>query len=208
MKTCQINRLAAASAWGLVFLATPSAWASTSILGAYTRTSAVEVLTVPFTSLSVLTAQSYSGPVEMIVSGTGYSFGRALNDAFYMVGGGGPNVPYYALAVNQGAAAGGSPNTYMTKSVRFVEGVGAVNGTAPAYSADHVYHFVFDAGPLSGPLSFAVADGNYWDNGGSFNLQFWQLKEGAVPAVPEASSLAMFALGLLGLGAAARRRQA
>lgn len=77
---------------GAALLAAP-AQAGTTIASEFTRTSPVENVTAPFTSpFGTSTTDTYTGFVEVLVSGTGFSFGPAINDAFYFFGGATPAI--------------------------------------------------------------------------------------------------------------------
>lgn len=185
---------------------------STIILDEFTRTSAGENLIAPFTSPAMATADSYSGYVEVIVSGTGYSLWSNINDAFYGVPGGLPlDSQFYQLNLGWTSAplaplVGEARN--ITNFIVFVEGVGAVSpGYTPAYnSPTYTYHFVVDTGLLAAQqLQFGVSDGNFGDNGGAYDITVWQLEQGGA-SVPE-SSAPYTALGLTFVLALARWRQ-
>lgn len=115
---------------------------------------AAETITVPFTNgAGVYTAGSFSGEVEITVSGTGWSLGNCLNDAFYVFSGcGSPyyNSSWYHLRIN-----GGHPADQIS---------------VPPYASSHVYTFTFDVGAAAAPVRFWVSDGNFNDNGGSYTV--------------------------------------
>lgn len=183
--------------------ATASAWASPFILSNYTRVGATEALVAPFTSPSTATTNSYSGLVEVLVSGTGFSLFGNLNDAFYGVPSGAPyDAQYYQLNLGWTTAPlvplSGEPRN-INNFIVFIEGVGAVTSpSTPAYDANHTYHFVVDTGLLAAQnLQFGVSDGNFGDNGGAYNVAIWQLEAGA-QGVPDSAGPAVW-LALLAL---------
>lgn len=191
-----------------LLVAAPAASASTAILDEYTRTGQTDTLYVPFTSWSVLTPGSYMGPVEVLVSGTGYSLWNIINDSFHGVAGQTPlDSQYYQLNVGWDSAPlvpfSGEPRN-ITNFISFVEGVGAVTPAyTPAYAGDNTYHFVIDTGLLAtSQLQFGVSDGNFGDNGGAYNLQVWQLekKSASVPDTPAPYALASLAALLAASG--------
>lgn len=167
-----------------------SAPASTVILDNYTRTGTTDSIVAPFVSPSTATTNTYSGFVEVLVSGTGWSLFNLLNDAFHGVPGGAPYDPqYYQLNIGWSTApvvpfSGEARN--INNFMAFVEGIGAVGaGYTPAYDASHTYHFVVNTGLVTASqLQFGVSDGNFGDNGGQYNISVWQLREGAAN-VPE-----------------------
>lgn len=186
------------------------AQAATTIAGAYTRISPAQNIIAQFTSPTGATAAtSFTGPVEVLVSGTGFSAGSTINDAFYFT----ENQQslagnFYHLGMSK---TGGTFNTPATKSVEqfitFIDGVGAVAaGTIPAYAASNSYNFVIDAGAGFSLLSFGVLDGNFGDNGGQYNITLWQLAP-SVSAVPESATWMMMIVGFGAIGVTARRRQ-
>ena len=196
-----------------VWLALASlASASPIILDHYTRTGTSETLNVPFTWVAAPTSNTYSGLVEVHVSGTGNSLYGNINDAFHGSSGAPFDSQFYQLNLGWSTApltpGLGEPGN-ITNFIVFVDGAGAtVPPHTPAYSANHIYHFVVDTGLLSGQqLQFGVADGDYGDNGGQYTISVWQLRAGASNAVPD-SPAPYAALALSGLMAvsAVRRR--
>ena len=161
----------------------------------FVRLSPGEIINAPFgSSTGASTTGAYQGLVEIVVSGTGFSFGLNENDAFYCTFASDSRCPapgvvldsqYYQLNIGMKGLpfAGGEANN-IDQFITFVENVGAVtSGTLPAYDAvGHTYHFVMDL-PISLPstLGFGVSDGIYFDNGGSFDIRVFQLARAAVP---------------------------
>jgi hypothetical protein len=189
----------------------PSHAAGVTIAEHYTRTSAGETVFAPFTVLATATVGSYAGPVELEVSGTGFSLGPTINDAFYFDGGAATSGFYmlnigYTGAPILGSQTGRAANNFIT----FIDDVGPVAlGSRPAYAPDHMYRIVVDV-PVAnvGPVSFGVSDGNFGDNGGAFTVKVWQLRSGLSTGgnVPEPTSAVLVALGLAAVAVGRARR--
>ena len=187
------------------------AHAATTIASSYTRISPVENITAPFTApTGVSTTRSYTGPVEVRVSGTGFSLGSTINDAFYLTS---TQTPLAGNFYHLGIGIPGQPlapfnNTRgAERFITFIEGVGAVApGSIPAYASDNTYRFVADFGSGFRFLNFGVLDGNFGDNGGQYDISLWQLAPG-VAAVPEPGTWMMMIVGFGAVGFAARRRK-
>lgn len=201
--------LAGTTALGLALSVATTASAAPLISDAFTRVGPSEILSVPFTAPRFDTDFSYSGFVEILVSGTGQSLGAQINDAFYGVPSGVPYNPvFYQLNIGWiGAdleAFVGEPRN-ANNFIVFIEGVGSVTPPAtPAYDDGHEYHFVVkipDAVP-SGQLQFGVSDGNFADNDGGFRIQVFQLAARDVPAPP---TLVLSLAALAGLAIMRRR---
>ena len=174
-------------------IATPAA--AQKISDHFTRSSAGESVAVPFTISSASTTHTYGGAVEVIVSGTGTSYGGRVNDAFYGVPSGVPvdyygmgsvfGIPYYQLNLgwDHGFALHGcdgernNANNFIT----FIDGRGTVAPPVmPDYDAvNHTYDFVVTVPANAGHLSFAVSDCTFDDNTGAYDIQIFQLASGA-----------------------------
>ena len=200
-----MNRLVLAAVAAVVGVSIATAG---PISGAYTRTGPSETLTAPFTAVNgTPTVNSYSRFVEVIVSGTGFSLGNSINDAFYFVPSGTQLDPqYYQMNIgvpgNPFVPNAGEDNN-ISRFIVFVDGVGPVTPEYyPAYNATNTYHFVIDMGNTPGQLFFGVSDGVYSDNGGQYSVQVFQV----VPNVPEPISLVVFGGLVVGGGLVARKR--
>lgn len=187
-------------------LAAAPAHAGTTIASEFIRTSSLEAITAPFTlSTGTSSTGMYTGFVEVHVTGTGFSLGSAINDAFYFAGGGNTG-SFYKMGIGTSAntLAASDTTTYAAQYIRFIDGVGYVpSGTAPAYDANNSYKFVIDLGALNTKLSFGVLDGQFSDNGGQFNISLWKLRQGG--AVPEPGTWLLLIAGFGAVGAAMRR---
>ncbi len=191
----------------IVFLtACGGASGSTIILDEFSRVGPSESLTNPFTTVATGTANIYSGYVEVLVSGTGYSLYGNINDAFYGVPSGVPyDGQYYQLNLGWSSSplaplSGEAHN--INNFMVFAEGVGAVSpGYTPAYNASNTYHFVVNTGLFwAEQLQFGVSDGNFGDNGGAYNISVWQLEQGgsSVPDAPAPYATLGIVLVLMG----------
>ncbi|MEQ8858666.1 MAG: hypothetical protein RIC56_08460 [Pseudomonadales bacterium] len=158
------------------------------------------MVTVSFDAANATTLGSYSGLVELEVSGDGASFDVARNDAFYVFTGPSPCGPipchdarYYQLALDTGTVVGFPPEEQLAKSsiVYDLDAGGEITQTTlpyrPAYRTDHVYRFVIDVSLTSSwaggdsALFFNVSDGNYSDNAGAYEIDVFQLEPVLAP---------------------------
>lgn len=118
-----------------------------------------EELIVPFKNgvNGAVTQQTYSGIVELTVSGTGQAAGTTYSDAFYLYEhrDGTPMLPEhpdeFILTINSELA-----HNYL------------VDDEIPTYNEDHIYTFEINA--PGGPLLFGVMDGFAGDNSGSYEI--------------------------------------
>lgn len=154
---------------------------------------AAETINVAFTQPNGGTTTGlYSGIVHVRVSGTGFSLGSALNDAFYLLSGPVHDASYYQLTF------GTSPLVAFNPSLNAVN---FVVGGLPAYQASHIYDFFLNTGSaVPTALNFGVGDGQFGDNGGSFLVSV---------GVPEPATWAMLIVGfgMVGAGMRSARRR-
>lgn len=145
---------------------------------------------VPFNAQTgATTTDMFSGLVRVTVTGTGFSNGNAINDAFYSTATQTRNSGLYQLGFSTGSG--------FTAVANAIEG-----GVVPAYSADNSYSFVLNTGlTAASALSFNVLDDNYRDNGGSYSV--------SVAAVPEPATWAMMlaGFGMIGFGLRSYQRK-
>jgi hypothetical protein len=115
----------------------------------------------------------------VLVSGTGYSYGTTVNDAFFGVKTGKPLDPqYYQLNLGWNAAplkpySGESRN--ISNFIKLVDGIG--KAAVPTYNSNHSYHFVIEVPKDAGRLSFGVSDGGFDENGGQYNIEINPVKK-------------------------------
>jgi hypothetical protein len=206
-----------------ISFATLSANASTLISNNFQRYGPSEQIIAPFTtSGGVQSVNTYSGLLEVVVSGVGNSLGTATNDAFYGIDSGthvcvteGAPIdsscslgPSYQLGVGfQGAPFSAYDVSDAENFITFIDAVGYVSpGTLPSYdSANHAYHFIIDMSFLnvsSSQVTFGVTDDFYNDNGGQYIIDIYQTQ-----AVPLPPALWLFGTGLLGLVGVARGKR-
>ena len=157
------------------------------------------------TAASTPTTLSYSGLVEIVVSGDGVSARNpdecySRNDAFYLFSGcdGSPSgSPYFFDAVHQlaidttriqggGYITGVTPYAQLAKNLLVfdIDGQSQVTPVyVPPYRADNTYRFVIDLSLTAGwsgvpsVIHFGVADGVFADNVGNYNVSVYQLAE-------------------------------
>lgn len=204
-------------AFGALLLATSASLTMASPIGSapieiggvtYAATGSVETVIAPFTSPSTATTGTYAGLVEVVITGTGFSAGSTLNDAFYLFSSGiGRDGQYYQMNIGWTGAplapfSGEARN--LDQYVRWMETVGEIGSINQLpYVPSHEYHLVLDVPEASSLLFFGVSDGNFGDNGGAYTIQVQQLG-----SVPEPTSVALMGLGALGLlGVSLRRRK-
>jgi hypothetical protein len=133
---------------------------------------------VPFTAPEVHTTASYSGLVEVTVSGMGQGAGGAVyNDAFYVLNPTVAYAPHAALVITfapmfcSGGCCPPPGAQYADQVMVFVEGVGdVVPPYTPAFAVSHFYRFVVDLGASSGQLTLANNDCGLGDNTGEYDI--------------------------------------
>ena len=143
------------------------------------------------------TSQTWSGLVEVIVSGFGVNVPTSgtLEDAFYPIDPAAPDLPQQGTGVQpptglhlsfSGCAAAlecGAPR--IESFLIYVDGVGFVQPPPPTiaafletipYSPEHVYHFVIDLGTIAHVLTLGHGDGGVSDNSGYFAIQLFSVQ--------------------------------
>lgn len=177
----------------------------------YVASGPQESMTAVFTTPDGgVSTNSYSGLVELVVSGTGQSYFTHLNDAFHVYSPGpAPAIDagYYQLTFGKTTLV--AQNISQAAANYIVYDVDAgLDVTAPylpQYRSDHTYNFVLDIGTLASNLHFGVSDGGFFDNSGAYNITVKQL---AQSSVPEPGILALFGLGVAGIYHQRRKRAA
>ncbi|WP_010217907.1 PEPxxWA-CTERM sorting domain-containing protein [Sphingomonas sp. PAMC 26621] len=165
--------------------------ATVALLATAAPAFAATPINVPFTApTGVATTEAFSGLVRVTVSGTGFSNGAAVNDAFYSVSTQNRNSGLYQL----GFAANGAALKAVSNSI--------FGGVVPTYSANNTYSFVLNTGlSQASLLSFGVLDDQFGDNGGSYTV--------SVAAVPEPATWGMMLVGfgMIGFGLRSYQRK-
>ncbi len=176
----------------LLLLTSPTLFASQIIADHFSRTGVSETLNAPFANPNGTTTQAFfrQGPIEVIVSGVGYSFWDDINDAFFMEDSVAHEIDpgYYQLnmGTNGMPFEGGLANN-ITNAILFIENEGIVNPSSrPTYNSNNEYHFIIDTALMgavgSAALTFGVSDVDYADNGGSYNIQLFEVSPVPIPA--------------------------
>ncbi len=162
------------------------------LLGSVTAPAiSAEIINVPFSPADAATSTGlYSGTVKVRVSGTGFSLGNDINDAFYLVNGPSHDASYYQLTFGLASL---TPYNPAQNAVNYIV------GGLPAYQPSHVYNFLLNTGTTTpSQLHFGVGDGVFSDNGGSFTVAL---------GVPEPAMWGMMIAGFGMIGFASRRRR-
>jgi len=183
----------------------------------YVASGPQELMTADFTTPDGgVSANSYSGLVELVVSGTGQSYSENFNDAFYVYyinGGPIPSTDFPGrfqltfstttlLAVDQAQIPQISnisqvPQAAANYIVYDVDaGLDVSAPYLPLSRNDHTYNFVLDVGTLASQLHFGVSDDIFTDNSGAYSITLKQL---ARSSIPEPGTLALLGLGLAGI---------
>jgi hypothetical protein len=150
----------------------------------YVPTGPTETMTSVFTTPDGgISVNTYSGFVQVKVSGFGESAGTNLNDAFYLFSGPLVHDPfYYQLTFGTTTLVALHPAQNAVNFIRYDldANVEVTPAYVPAYQASHEYRFVLDTGTAS-PLNlhFGTANGFFADNSGSHTIEITQLT--AVP---------------------------
>ena len=176
----------------------------------YVATGPVEQMNAVFTEPDGgVSSGAYSGLVEVSVSGTGQSYFKSFNDAFWVFEGDQPTVQdagYYQLTFGRSTLVANNITQDAVYAIVYDIDVGqeVASPYRPAYQSDHTYAFVLDVGTPETTLHFGVADGGFYDNTGSYALTLRQLTE-TQNDIPEPAVLALFGIGLSGLVFSRRR---
>lgn len=204
MNTSFLRRTVGAMA---IAFAASSAQASSLILDNFAVVGSSESLSASFWSRSTSTVKSYSGFIEINVSGTGWSNATRTNDAFYDTASKtSSSYGWYQLDMATGnkTLSGGTGKTNnIQQYITFINDVGSVApGTRPAFSTKNGYDFVVNVSS-AGKLAFGVSDGVFGDNGGAYQITVSQLKPVPLPA-----AMWLFGSALVGMFGFARRTTA
>lgn len=203
IKKYRLYALAASVALCCLGISTPAA---AYVIGGidYAATGPVEQMNALFAQADGgVSIGTYSGLVEVSVSGTGQSYFASYNDAFHVFAGAPPtdqDAGYYQLTFGRSTLV--ASNIMQDAAYAIVYDIDVRQEVTapyrPAYRSDHTYAFVLDVGTPETTLHFGVADGGFSDNTGFYTLTLRQLAE-TQNDIPEPAVLALFGIGLFGL---------
>ncbi|MET3825470.1 MULTISPECIES: PEPxxWA-CTERM sorting domain-containing protein [Sphingomonas] len=165
---------------------------------AFAAENITENLTAQFNNpLGATTTGTFFGQVRVTVSGTGFSNGQTVNDAFFQTVSQARNSGLYQLAYTAGTFAS-------TGATRAQAAANSIVGAFPTFNANNTYSFVLNTGLTqanASVLSFGVADDVYRDNGGAYNFT-------VSSAVPEPATWGMMLIGfgMIGFGLRSYKR--
>lgn len=160
---------------------------SQTIIGGvvYVRSGPGESVTAPFTTPDGgVTTGSFSGLVELTVSGTGESSATRLNDAFWVFTDLSYNpitpsndLTWYQLSVDtQTLVAYNHKHARPLVVYDLDADVEITQPYIPEYRPDHTYNIIIDLGAVvPASLHFGVSDGIFSDNSGQYNIMVYQL---------------------------------
>lgn len=144
-----------------------------------------ETITAPFISPDgEVTTNQYSGFVLVTVSGTGFSYGNDINDAFYNYRSSPPDHQekwQFGITLKSSIYNSIDDVAYQHIVYDVIAGMEVTPPYVPAYQADNTYKFIIDLNTLvpspasSTILRFGVVDDGYEDNGGEYMVQVTQL---------------------------------
>lgn len=209
IEKCRMYALATSVALCSLGVSTP---AVAYVIGGidYAATGPVEQMNALFTQADGgVSIGTYSGLVEVLVSGTGQSYFTSFNDAFHVFAGDLPTAQdagYYQLTFGRSTLVGSDITQDAANAIVYDIDVGqeVTSPYRPAYQSGHSYAFVLDVGTPKTTLHFGVADGGFNDNTGFYTLTLRQLTE-TQNDIPEPAVLALFGIGLFGLVFTRRR---
>jgi PEP-CTERM motif len=199
-----------AASLGLMLILSSRAEAGIVINGlSYTGTGTSEALTATADQPDGgITTQSYSGYVDVVVSGIGTASGITPSDPFYLLSNPPSHSSTYTLAFGTSPLTGwptGSPSASNAIVYDVDAGMQVTAPYFPAYRSDHTYDVVLNTGTsIPSLLHFGIEDGNYADNSGAYTIKVTQLVAAAI--VPEPSSLALAGIASLLVISYARHR--
>lgn len=121
-----------------------------------------ETVIVPFNNIEpTWTEFTYSGPVQLVIRGTGQASGTEYSDAFYLYTDGEgrlvsePRTAMFDLEID------GDRAIYTL----------GLTENPPPFSPEHVYRVVYDVGPEARQIAFRISDSIVDDNTGEFAIE-------------------------------------
>ncbi len=147
----------------------------------YVPCGTTETLTAPFvSSTGALSASVYTNYVLITCTGTGNSLASCENDAFFVYTCGlFHDANYYQLVTTTtGSVSLNTPDNAYQHIVYDVDaGIEVSPPYVPAYQSGHTYSFIINMNSIGGTanLRVGVNDGQFDDNGGSYEVELTQL---------------------------------
>jgi len=181
--------------FGLVFLVLIAPAYGQLVPDFFTRTSGPESFFADARTDGYTVSSTYSGFVEVIVSGSWSSISGHWIDSWYEyiynnIPINPPTYWWYAMTAGFNGCAwwiecGGR---HLRNWTVFIEGVGFMSDgfpSIPPYNSLHEYHFVVDFGSNEVQPTIGIGDGGYWDNDGGLNVTLYRVVRNAPTSTNE-----------------------